>query len=258
MTDAAEPSEADSPAPTSGLGAVITSLLVWASLRLILVTTPWSAVRARKKVGATDDVDRRKLVAPERAEFVFNVGTAAQDHTDDKAKHLLALASSVAAFLVVFAPSIRPAWPGFVAVGTLLICVSLCVFLLGVRHHMLPTPEPKDVDSDGHVWAYDLLRSAISNEQHQRFSVDLYAAARRWFFIALFFLSLILLLPQQAEQDPVAASVAELSSVVQEKTGALREELKLLRDELEATRLQAGAMPADTDSATSHQHLEKR
>lgn len=249
MTESAENSEGGSPAPIAGVGAFITSVLVWISLRTMGVTTPWSAIRVRRKVEPTDTVDRKESVDPERALFVYKAGVSAQDHTDDKAKHLLALASSMAAFLVVFAPAVDPTWPGIVAVGALLVCVSLCVFLLSVRKQMQPTPEPLDDDPEGYTWAYDLRRSAAYNAQHHRFSVDLYGASRRWFFVALGSLSLILLLPRQADPDPIAASVDEASEAFREEMKAFRQQVNSLREELEAMRLHGERSSAASDSA---------
>jgi len=167
---------------------ILRDWLLWCVLRIALVGVELADIHQQAYSIKSPKIPPGSLRS-EDAHFIYAQQEAASQHTDDKIKQLLTLASSFATFLVAIGP-------GFTRLLLLPLAavVFLCIAALGVRTGSLPDLSPSESDRNGQTWTRDLIRAVQINRGSHFYRVDLYRGARRWFLITFFMMPMILML----------------------------------------------------------------
>jgi hypothetical protein len=175
--------------------------VVFALLRAAGMSVAWRSVR-EESTDSGMSVDKNKKYLASEAAMLFEIGKGASDHTDDKAKHLMALSASLFTFLLVFARDLEPHILMVLSVVAFLLTVVLCQKILGVRVEMAPSPVAGESFRD--EWARDLISSYIYNRNRHAFRVEVFRAACRWFLLGFVLAIPMLFLGQDPRVDPIA------------------------------------------------------
>ncbi|HEY4320936.1 MAG TPA: hypothetical protein VGM77_07095 [Gemmatimonadales bacterium] len=193
------------------VGTWVWDALLFVLLWLALVPLPWRWVRIRGYEGDSALIPSGPT-ATDAAEFAYLRQRENSGATDDKAKLLLTLSSSLATIVVTFGHDARPRWLFVTVVSALVASVILCISVFGVRTGMEPIPEKNADDPKGEQWSKDVLRSAGVNQQEHRYRTDRYRAATRYFRLALvtMLVTTALISPSTSPSQTVANAIERL------------------------------------------------